>query len=92
LVDDVITVDDREIAAAVKWLFDNARLVAEPSGAASVAALLRDRPSAGSGQWAVGSRATADYRPPTNVVAVISGGNVPPEDYARYITGSSIQQ
>jgi threonine dehydratase len=74
LVDDVLTVDDGAIAAAVKWLFDNASVVAEPSGAASVAAVLRDR--------------LADE----DVVAVISGGNVPPEDYARYITGSSIQR
>jgi threonine dehydratase len=70
LVDDIITVDEGEIAGAVKWLFDNANLVAEPSGAASVAAVLRqgDRPARGT-------------------VAVISGGNVAPEDYARYIAG-----
>ena len=42
LVDDVVTVSDDEIAAAVKWLFDNANVVAEPSGAVSVAAVLRD--------------------------------------------------
>lgn len=74
LVDDVLTVDDREIASAVKWLFDNANIVAEPSGAASVAAVLRDKPAGG------------------DVVAVVSGGNVPPEDYANYITGSPIQK
>ena len=74
LVDDVLTVDDGEIASAVKWLFDNAKVVAEPSGAASVAAVLRDR-SAGQ-----------------DVVAVVSGGNVPPEDYAKYIIQSPIQQ
>ena len=45
LVDEVLTVDDGEIASAVKWLFDNAKLVAEPSGAASVAAVLRDKPA-----------------------------------------------
>jgi len=27
-----------------------------------------------------------------DVVAVISGGNVAPEDYAKYITGSRIQK
>ncbi len=74
LVDDVLTVDDDEIASAVKWLFDNANVVAEPSGAASVAAVLR------------GKTAGED------VVAVVSGGNVPPEDYAKYITGSPIQK
>jgi threonine dehydratase len=70
LVDDVVTVSEQEIAAAVKWLFDNANVVAEPSGAVSVAAVLRDRKLA------------------AGAVAVISGGNVAPEDYARYITGS----
>lgn len=42
-VDDVVTVDDVEMAAAVKWLFGQARVVAEPSGAAAVAAALRAR-------------------------------------------------
>ena len=74
LVDDVLTVDDMEIASAVKWLFDNAKVVAEPSGAASVAAVLRDKPAG------------------KDVVAVISGGNVSPEDYAKYITGSPMQR
>jgi threonine dehydratase len=74
LVDDMVTVDDGQIAAAIKWLFDNAKTVAEPSGAASVAAVLRDR-------------AAAD-----GVVAIISGGNVPREDYANYITAPSIQR
>jgi threonine dehydratase len=41
LVDSVVTVTDEEIAAAVKWLFQHARIVAEPSGAAAVAAALR---------------------------------------------------
>jgi threonine dehydratase len=74
MVDEVLTVDDGEIASAVKWLFDNANVVAEPSGAASVAAVLRGKQ--------VGE----------DVVAVISGGNVAPEDYAKYITGSRIQK
>jgi len=74
LVDDVVTVDEGEIAAAVKWLFDNASVVAEPSGAASVAAVLRDRPAG------------------EDIVAIVSGGNVAPEDYAKYITGQPIQR
>jgi threonine dehydratase len=40
-VDDVVTVTDEEIAGAVKWLYGEARIVAEPSGAAAVAAALR---------------------------------------------------
>jgi threonine dehydratase len=47
-VDDVVTVDDAEIAAAVRWLFREAHLVAEPSGAAAVAAALRGGPAANS--------------------------------------------
>ena len=70
LVDDLITVSEDEIVAAVKWLFDNANVVAEPSGAASVAAVLRDT------------------RIAAGVVAIVSGGNVAPEDYARYITSA----
>jgi threonine dehydratase len=66
-VDRIDTVDDDEIAAAVRWLFEKARIVAEPSGAATVAAALRE---------------SATYTPP--VVAIISGGNLSPEDLAKY--------
>jgi threonine dehydratase len=66
-VDRVITVTDDQIASAVKWLFRTSRIVAEPSGAATTAAVLA--------QGAV-SGAT---------VAIVSGGNVAPEDFARYI-------
>jgi threonine dehydratase len=68
LVDDVVTVTDDQIAAAVKWLFLEANLVAEPSGAAAVAGALAHRMFDGA------------------VVAIISGGNVEPAAYARYIT------
>jgi threonine dehydratase len=40
-VDGVVTVDDAEMIATVRWLFHEARVVAEPSGAAAVAAALR---------------------------------------------------
>jgi len=40
-VDRLVTVEDDEIAAAVRWLFERAKVVAEPSGAATVAAALR---------------------------------------------------
>jgi threonine dehydratase len=42
-VDDVVTVDDAEMIDAVRWLFHDAHLVAEPSGAAATAAALRAR-------------------------------------------------
>ena len=67
-VDEVITVTDDQIAAAVGWLFRTAKIVAEPSGAAATAGVLsRGAPS----------RAT---------VAVVSGGNVAPGDFSKYIT------
>jgi threonine dehydratase len=44
-VDRIDTVEDSEIAAAVRWLFTRAKIVAEPSGAATVAAALRDASS-----------------------------------------------
>jgi threonine dehydratase len=68
LVDELVTVTEAEIAGAVKWLFDYANVVAEPSGAASVAAVLRQREVA------------------AGTVAIVSGGNVAPEDFAKYIT------
>jgi threonine dehydratase len=42
-VDRIDTVSDDEIASAVRWLFLNVKIVAEPSGAATVAAALRER-------------------------------------------------
>jgi threonine dehydratase len=39
-VDRVVTVEDEQIIDAVLWTFDHARIVAEPSGAASIAAAL----------------------------------------------------
>ena len=62
-VDDVVTVDDDAIAAAVRWLFREARIVAEPSGAASVAAVLQS-PSIDAGTVAVisgGNVSEVDY-------------------------------
>jgi threo-3-hydroxy-L-aspartate ammonia-lyase len=67
-VDDIVTVEEAEIVGAVRWLFNEAEIVAEPSGAASVAAVLKARSSNGAG-----------------TVAVISGGNVSPEDHDRYV-------
>ena len=43
-VDRLVTVDDERIASAVAWLFAKAKIVAEPSGAASVAAALAAEP------------------------------------------------
>jgi threonine dehydratase len=66
LVDDLVTVTDDEIRAAVRWLHREAGLVVEPSGAAATAAVLASGPSA------------------DGAVAIVSGGNVEAEDFARY--------
>jgi threonine dehydratase len=70
-VDRVVTVDDTQIAHAALWLFSEAKQVVEPSGAATVAAVLspgRDSP-------------LADRSKKT--VAILSGGNVSPATLAR---------
>jgi threonine dehydratase len=46
-VDEVVGVDDEQILAAMRLLVDAAGLIAEPSGAAGVAALMADRQFAG---------------------------------------------
>jgi threonine dehydratase len=60
--DAVLTVDDEAIVDAVIWLFEKAKIVAEPSGAATVAAALGGLadPFAGGGP----------------IVAIVSGGNI----------------
>ena len=61
--DDVVTVDDEQIVEAVLWAFNRAKVVAEPSGAASLAAVLTgivDRKQRIAGP----------------IVAIISGGNM----------------
>jgi len=60
LVDDLVTVDDGEMLDAVRFLLERAKLLTEPGGAATVAALL-------SGKAAHSAGATT--------VAVLSGGN-----------------
>jgi threonine dehydratase len=59
-VDEVVTVDDRQIAEATLWLHDRGRLVVEPSGAATVAAV----------------RAGLVANAGASIVAILSGGNV----------------
>ncbi len=70
LVDGVVTVDDAAIARAALWLFHEAKLVVEPSGAATVAAVL----------WPGEGSPLADKT--KKVVAILSGGNVAPETLA----------
>lgn len=69
-VDDVVTVEDDAIGQAVVWLARHAKLVVEPSGAATVAALLF-----GGSKRAGRARKNAPG-PDRETIAVVSGGNV----------------
>jgi threonine dehydratase len=62
-VDAVVTVEDAAIADAVLWIFANAKVVAEPSGAAAAAAVL----------GRIVDAAVAIDGP---IVAIVSGGNM----------------
>ncbi len=68
-VDDVITVSDEEIVAAMGALLTRAKVLTEPAGAAGVAALL-----SGCIPIETGDR----------VVAVLSGGNIAPADLQKF--------
>ena len=76
LVDEIVTVSDDAIAAAVLWLFRCAKLVVEPSGAATLAAILNEARTGGD---------TTDG--PT--VAVLSGGNIALETLVKLAKRSS---
>jgi threonine dehydratase len=65
LVDDLITVEEDEIARAAVWLFRHAKLVVEPSGATSFAGLVKVESREGQRSGAGGA-----------AIAVLSGGNV----------------
>lgn len=70
LVDEVVTVTDDEIVDAMAFLFDRVKLVAEPSGAVGVAALLSGKLEAR------GAR----------VGVVLSGGNVGAARFAELVS------
>jgi threonine dehydratase len=66
----IVTVSEEEILATIGVLARSARIVAEPSGAVSVAAYLHRRAELPGGR----------------TVAVVSGGNVDPDILARVLT------
>ena len=70
LVDEIVTVTDEEIVEAMVFLFDRLKLVAEPSGAVGVAALLSGKLDA------------RDRR----VGVVLSGGNVGAARFAELVS------
>ena len=75
LIDDIVTVTEAEIAAAVRLAAEEARLVVEPSGALSIAAM----------RFRAGQCGLPDGESGGSVVAVVSGGNVEPAVYRRLL-------
>jgi threonine dehydratase len=72
-VDEIVTVTDDEIVAAMVFLYDRLKLVAEPSGAVGVAALLSGK---------------VDARD-RSVGVILSGGNVGAARFAELISSAS---
>jgi threonine dehydratase len=70
-VDEIVGVDDEEVANAILALIEREKTVAEGAGAASAAALLQHK--------------IGGLKPSTNVVCAISGGNIDPNVIARII-------
>lgn len=69
-VDDIVTVDEGEIAEAILWLIERVKTVAEGAGASPVAALMNGKISGIHNK---------------NVVALISGGNIDVNNMTRII-------
>jgi threonine dehydratase len=72
-LDGIVTVTEAEIAAGVRLAAERSRLVVEPSGALTIAALAYHATEVGH---------DASTGP---AVAVVSGGNVDPDAYRRYL-------
>lgn len=68
----VITVTDAEVTEAMRYAFSTLKLVVEPGGAVSLAALLASKLPA---------------RPGETVALLLSGGNVDPEQFAQVLRG-----
>lgn len=73
-VDDIVTVSENEIRAAVKRMVTAAHIAPEPSGAVTFAAWLYHR---------------TQLPEASKVVAVVSGGNIDPELLAELLKGNS---
>jgi len=72
-LDGIVTVAEHEIAAAIRLAAERSRLVVEPSGALSIAAMAFHAAELGLDDV------------DGSVVAVVSGGNVDPESYRAYL-------
>ena len=73
-VDDIVTVSEDEMLDAVRRLALQARLIAEPGGAAAVAAALYRDPA----ELGLPTGVSAAGETPAPLVAVLSGGNIDP--------------
>lgn len=71
VVDDVILVEDQSLKQGMRLLFDHAGLVAEPSAALGIAAVLED---------------PARFRDRT-LATIICGSNITPTDFQRWTLG-----
>lgn len=69
-VDDVVTVFEDDITDAMRWMGLHQKLVAEPSGAVTVAAFLKHR---------------SELPPSRKAVAVVTGGNADPKLLAKVL-------
>ncbi len=70
-VDAVVQIEDETVDRAIALLAERCKLVVEPAGAATVAALLADK---------------VPVRPGEKVVAVLSGGNIDPARLAQALS------
>jgi threo-3-hydroxy-L-aspartate ammonia-lyase len=71
LADEIVTVSDGELVAAMRFAFERLKLVLEPGGAAGLAALLSGSVHVGGGQ---------------KVGVILSGGNVDPGRFGALMT------
>ncbi|CAL9625472.1 threonine ammonia-lyase [Streptomyces sp. enrichment culture] len=71
LVDDIVLVGDDEIRAAMRFAFERLKIVLEPSGATSLAAVLAGRTGPASGRTGL----------------ILSGGNIDADRFARVCAG-----
>jgi threonine dehydratase len=69
-VDDIVSVSEDDITEAMRWMALHQKLVAEPSGAVTVAAFLKHR---------------SELPPSRKAVAVVTGGNADPTLLAKVI-------
>jgi threonine dehydratase len=76
LLDGIVTVTETELVEAMRFAFEQLKLVLEPGGAAALAALLAGR---------------VDLESGTRVAVILSGGNVDPTRFCELL-GAGAQE